>query len=143
MKFHKLRPSRCGAAGTDSGPVSHQSVDQPDMRCKIWAFEVRAEWRRMAEDGPSAEELDAAKTFLTGSYPLRFSSSGRIANMLAGIQVENLGIDYVDRRNSFIEAVTLEDARRVARRLYDADALSVVVVGRPEGVVANREAPRS
>ena len=104
---------------------------------------VRAEWRRMAEDGPSAEELDAAKTFLTGSYPLRFSSSGRIANMLTGIQVENLGIDYVDRRNSFIEAVTLEDARRVARRLYDADALSVVVVGRPEGVVANREAPRS
>jgi zinc protease len=104
---------------------------------------VRAEWRRMAEEGPSAEELDAAKTFLTGSYPLRFSSSGRIANMLTGMQIENLGIDYIDRRNSFIEAVTLEDARRVARRLYDADALSVVVVGRPEGVVANREAPRS
>ena len=104
---------------------------------------VRDEWRRMAEQGPSAEELDAAKTFLTGSYPLRFSSSGRISGMLVGIQLQHLGIDYFDRRNGFIEAVTLEDVRRVAARLYDPDGLSVVVVGRPDGVTANREAPKS
>ena len=95
----------------------------------------------MAASGPSEAELEAAKTFLTGSYPLRQSSSGRIARMLLGIQLENLGIDYINRRNELIEAVTLEDARRVAKRLYDANLLTFVIVGQPEGVSATREAP--
>ena len=76
---------------------------------------LRDEWRRMAEQGPSAAELDAAKTFLTGSFPLRFSSSGRISGMLVGLQLQHLGIDYIDRRNSLIDAVTLEDARQAPR----------------------------
>ena len=103
---------------------------------------IRQEWKRMAEEGPTADELRDAKTYLTGSFPLRFSSSDRITGMLVGMQTENLGIDYLDRRNSFIEAVTIEDARRVARRLYDASALTVVVVGRPEGLKPTRPAPK-
>jgi len=102
---------------------------------------IRQEWARMAESGPSAEELAAAKTFLTGSYPLRQSSTGRIAGMLLGIQLETLGIDYINRRNDYIEAVTLEDARHVARRLYREDQLTVVVVGQPDGIEPTREAP--
>ena len=102
---------------------------------------IREEWQRMAEQGPSAEELDAAKTFLTGSYPLRQTSSARIAGMLVGIQLEDLGIDYMDRRNGYIEAVTLDDAKRVAAALYHPDKLTIVVVGRPEGVEPTREAP--
>lgn len=102
---------------------------------------IRGEWARMAEEGPSAEELEGAKTFLTGSFPLRFTSSGRISGMLVGMQLEDLGIDYLDRRNSLIEAVTLEDARRVARKLYAADKLTVVVVGRPDGIKPTRPAP--
>ena len=102
---------------------------------------IRAEWRRMAEDGPSEEELRDAKIYRTGSFPLRFSSSGRISGMLIGMQLNHLGIDYLDRRNALIEAVTLDDARRVATRLYDADKLTVIVIGRPEGVTATRPAP--
>ncbi len=102
---------------------------------------IRAEWARMAEEGPSEEDLANAKTYLTGSYPLRQTSTGRIAGMLLGIQLDDLGIDYINKRNSYIEAITLEDARRVARRLYDVSALSVVVVGRPEGLSATRPAP--
>ena len=118
-----------GGVATQNGRVS-QSLDL-----------IRKEWRRMAEYGPSAQELQDAKTYLTGSFALRFSSSGNISSMLVGMQLDDLGIDYLDRRNSFIEAVTLEDARRVARRLYDADKLTVVVVGRPDGVTATRPAP--
>jgi zinc protease len=118
-----------GGVATQNGRVS-QSLDL-----------IRKEWRRMGEHGPGAQELQDAKTYLTGSFPLRFSSSGNIASMLVGMQLDDLGIDYLDRRNSFIEAVTLEDARRVARRLYDADKLTVVVVGRPDGVTATRPAP--
>jgi len=102
---------------------------------------IRAEWRRMAEAGPSETELHHAKTYLTGSFPLRFSSSSRISGMLAGMQHQNLGIDYLERRNALIDAVTLEDARRVAARLYDADKLTVVVIGQPDGITATRPAP--
>ena len=103
---------------------------------------IRQEWQRFAEDGPTEKELQDAKTYLTGSFPLRFSSSNRIAGMLVGMQTENLGIDYLDRRNSFVEAVTIEDARRIARRLYDADTLTIVVVGKPDGVTPTRPAPK-
>ena len=102
---------------------------------------IRQEWRRMAEAGPTAEELEAAKRYLTGSFPLRFSSSDNIAGMLVGMQTEDLGIDYLEKRNSYVEAVTLDHARRVAARLYKPDALTVVVVGTPEGVTPTREAP--
>lgn len=95
---------------------------------------IRAEWRRMAEEGPTQDELEHAKKFLTGSFPLRLSSSGAIADMLVGIQWHDLGIDYLDRRNDLIDAVTLEDLRRVARRLLDPKSLTVVVVGSPDGI---------
>lgn len=102
---------------------------------------VRAAWRDMAANGPSAAELADAKTYMTGSFPLRLSSTENIAGMLRAIQLENLGIDYIDRRRKLIEQVTLEDARRVARELFQPDDLAVVIVGQPEGVTANREPP--
>ena len=95
---------------------------------------MRGEWTRMATQGMSEKELADAKTFLTGSYPLSFTSSDRIASMLIGIQMDNLGIDYPDRRNGLIEAVTLDDVNRLAKELLRPDQLTVVVVGRPDGV---------
>ncbi|HXV25772.1 MAG TPA: pitrilysin family protein [Alphaproteobacteria bacterium] len=101
---------------------------------------IRGEWKRMAELGPTAEELADAKTFLTGSFALRLDSTGSIARFLVGIQIQRLGIDYPQKRNSYIESVTLKDVRRIARRL-DPAKLTFVVVGRPEGVMKTREAP--
>jgi zinc protease len=94
---------------------------------------VRQEIERVARGEISQERLDDAKTYLTGSFPLRLTSNDRIAQTLVGMQVDDLGIDYLDRRNAYIEAVTLEDARRVAARLYDPDQLLVVVVGGENG----------
>jgi zinc protease len=96
---------------------------------------IRAEWRRMAQSGPDDAELQNAKTYLTGSFPLSLDSTAAIAGLLVTMQVDRLGIDYLERRNGFIAAVTADDARRVARRLLDADGLTVVVVGRPDGMV--------
>lgn len=95
---------------------------------------ISDELQRMAEEGPTAQELDYAKKYLTGSYPLRFDTSSKIASQLMWIQIEDLGIDYIDTRNDKIEAVTLEDIRRVAKRLLKADGLIVTIVGKPEGV---------
>ncbi|SPH24790.1 putative zinc protease [Defluviimonas aquaemixtae] len=95
---------------------------------------VRAEWAKVAEEGVTAAELDAAKTYLTGSYPLRFDGNGPIANMLVGMQSEGLPISYVNDRNGYIEAVTLDDIKRVAARLMKPEALRFVVVGQPVGL---------
>ncbi|HUF87982.1 MAG TPA: pitrilysin family protein [Thermohalobaculum sp.] len=95
---------------------------------------IRAEWARMAAEGATAEELETAKRYLTGAFPLNIDSNAKIANYLVFMQEEDLGIDYMDRRKELIEAVTLEDVRRVAARLLDAQALSIVVVGQPEGL---------
>lgn len=95
---------------------------------------IKAEIRRMAADGPTAKELDNAKSYLTGSYPLRFDTNSKIANELLGLMVENLGIDYINKRNPEIDAVTMADAKRVAARLLKVDDLLVTVVGRPEGL---------
>ncbi len=95
---------------------------------------VRDTLKKMADGGPTQAELDDVKTFLTGSYALRFDSNGKIAGQLLGIQQQNLGIDYVNKRNGLIGAVTLDQAKAQARRLIDSDHLLVTVVGRPEGL---------
>lgn len=97
---------------------------------------VRAEWARMAEGGVLPEELSTTKTYLTGSYPLRFDGNGPIARILVGMQMEGLPIDYPVTRNAKIEAVTAADVARVARRILRADDLQFVVVGQPEGLPA-------
>ncbi len=95
---------------------------------------IRAEWARMAEDGVTPEELDKAKTYLTGSFPLRFDTNAKIASYLVYVMMEDLGADYINKRNDLIEAVTLDDVNRVAKRLLKPDELSVVVVGKPVGL---------
>jgi zinc protease len=95
---------------------------------------VRDEIARMAAGDVGAEALADAKTYLTGSFPLRLTSNDQIASMLVSMQVDDLGIDYLERRNEYIEAVTLDDVRRAAKRLYHPEQLLTVVVGDPDGV---------
>ncbi|MFP7672108.1 M16 family metallopeptidase [Marivita sp. S0852] len=95
---------------------------------------IRDEWRKMAENGVTAEELESAKTYLTGAYPLRFDGNGRIANILVGMQMDELPVDYVNTRNDKVAAITLEDIERAAARVLQPEALHFVVVGQPDGV---------
>ncbi|MEM6823663.1 MAG: pitrilysin family protein [Pseudomonadota bacterium] len=90
---------------------------------------VRAEWERIASEGITEEELDAAKLFLTGAYPLRFDGNAPIARILVGMQMDDLPIDYIATRNEKVNGVTLEEANRVAERIYRPEALHFVVVG--------------
>lgn len=102
---------------------------------------IKAEWDRMAEGGVTDRELNDAKTYLTGEYPLRFDGNGSIAGILAGMQLIGFPIDYVNTRNAKVEAVTADDVKRVASRLLDADDLRFVLVGRPEGITGTDPAP--
>jgi zinc protease len=98
---------------------------------------IRAEWQKLAADGVSETELANAKTYLTGAYPLRFDGNSTIANIMVSMQTDNMPIDYIATRNDKVNAVTLEDVNRVAKRLLDPDALTFVVVGQPAGLAAN------
>ncbi|MEL7542916.1 MAG: pitrilysin family protein [Pseudomonadota bacterium] len=91
---------------------------------------IRDVLTRMAKEGPSQVELANAKQYLTGSYALRFDSSSKIASQLFWVQMEDLGKAYITDRNSLIEAVSLEDIKRVAKRLLQPDSLIVTIVGK-------------
>jgi zinc protease len=97
---------------------------------------IRAEWARIATEGVTEEELQNAKTYMTGSYPLRFDGNGTIASILVGMQIMGLTTDYPKTRNARVEAVTMEDVKRVARALFRPEDLAFIVVGQPVGVTA-------
>ncbi|MBR9765888.1 MAG: insulinase family protein [Rhodobacteraceae bacterium] len=95
---------------------------------------IRAEWTKVAEEGVTAEELEQAKKYLTGAYPLRFDGNGPIAGILVGMQHDDFPIDYPATRNDKVNAVTLEQINRVARERLHPEDLRFVVVGEPEGL---------
>lgn len=138
--FEEIREKRGLAYGVDTYlvPYDHAALlaggtsTRADKAGETLGI-IDAEIRRMAEGGVTAEELADAKLFLTGSYPLRFDTSGKIASQLVALQLDNLGIDYVEKRNAMIEAVTVEDVARVAKRLLDVDAMTIATVGPAAG----------
>ena len=93
---------------------------------------VRDEIRKMAAQGVTEEELEAAKTYLTGAFPLRFDTQARIAGQLLGLQLYGIDKDYFNRRNALIEAVTLDDVNRMARQLLDTTKFRIALVGNPD-----------
>lgn len=118
----------------DNGEVWVGSVSSANDRVAEAIAVIREQWARIREEGVTAEELNDAKTYITGAYPLRFDGNGTIANIAVGMQIDGFPKDYIATRNDRMNAVTLEDVNRVARELLDPDKLTFVVVGRPEGL---------
>ena len=101
---------------------------------------IRQEWQRMRDEGPTAAELEDAKTYLADSFPLSLDSTHHIAGLLVQLQIDRLGIDYLDRRAGLIGGVTLDEARAIAKQLYDPARLSFAVVGDPPDLKPTRPA---
>jgi zinc protease len=102
---------------------------------------TRAEWAKMQAEGPTQAEIDAAKTYLLGYYAQNFTTTRQAAQTLLGIQMADLGIDYVSRREEEISAVTLDQAKAAAKRILDPAKLVVVAVGQKDGLQPTRDAP--
>ncbi len=96
---------------------------------------IEEEIAKLTADGPTEQELASAKKYMIGSYALRFDTSTKIAGNLVHLQVDGYPVEFLDQRNDLIEAVTLEDTRRVARRLFEGKKLLVAAVGKPDGLV--------
>jgi zinc protease len=98
---------------------------------------IEKEIHRFAENGPTAGELMEAKRYLNSAFVLNLDSSTKIAALLVQLELDGFGTDYFSRRTAMIEAVTLDDARRVAKRLLDKGLL-VTVVGKPQGFASSK-----
>jgi zinc protease len=139
--YQEVREKRGLAYGVDTSlyPMRYSSVFFGGVATKNEAVAqsldvIRAELRRIAAEGPTEKELADTKSYLTGSFALRFDTNSNIASQLLWMMVEGLGYGYVDSRNAQVEAVTIEDVRRAAKRLFDGEDLLVTVVGRPKGL---------
>ena len=99
---------------------------------------IKEQWVRMRDQGPSDQELDDAKTYLIGSFPLQLDSTAQVAALMVQLQSDHLGQDYLLHRNDLIRSVTRDDVMRAAKRLLDSDALGIVVVGQPAGLSEKR-----
>ena len=87
------------------------------------------EVRRIIDEPVTAEELQDAKEYLTGSFVFAFESSPQIARFLIHAEVYGLGFDYVEKYPEYIRAVTVEDISRVAKKYLDYENYTLVVVG--------------
>jgi zinc protease len=95
---------------------------------------IKAEIRRLHDQGATDQEVADARTYLTGSFALALDGDAKIASVLQSYQVAGRTIDYVNRRNALIAAVTTAHVNRVIKRLFNADAFIFVVVGQPVGL---------
>jgi zinc protease len=118
----------------DHGAMLYGGTSTKNERAAESMSVIEDQIRSLSEDGPTEEELDKAKKYLVGSYALRFDTSTKIAGQLAHLQTEGFGVEYLDERNKLIAAVTMEDAKRTAKRLFGDASLLVAVAGRPEGM---------
>lgn len=97
---------------------------------------IREEMQQFIEGGVTEAELADAKAYLIGSYPLGFDSNAKIAGNIMSVRQDGLGVDYFDRRNALIEAVTLDDVNRVAAEYLAPERYSFFIVGEPQGLSA-------
>jgi len=93
---------------------------------------VEKEVRRIAADGPSQQELDEAKSYLKGSQMLALDTSSKLAAALLQYQLDKLPIDYIEKRNAIVDAVTLDEAKAAAQRLWGKGLLTVIVGRAPQ-----------
>ncbi|WP_237180562.1 M16 family metallopeptidase [Roseomonas haemaphysalidis] len=95
---------------------------------------LREEWQRMAEGGPTQQEMDDAISFLTGSQPLQFTDSRSIAGTLLAMRRNDRPLDWLEKRPERLRAIGRDRAAAMAARLLKPDALSVTIAGQPEGL---------
>lgn len=124
-----VNPDPVLATWSGSGQTKNESVGE-------FIAGIHTEMTKFIESGATDAELNDAKAYLVGSYPLGFDSNAKIASQMMGVRRDELGVDFFDHRNALIEAVTIEDVNRVAAQYLRPANFTFVVVGEPQGIAA-------
>jgi len=117
-------------------PYRHTSIYSGSVATRNDAIDkslevIRGELAAISENGPTEEEFNNAKSYLVGSYALRFDTSSKISRQILGLMEEGFEPDYIINRNKMISDVTMENVKRVAKRLLVVDNLIITIVGKP------------
>ena len=102
---------------------------------------VEQEIRRIAEDGPTQQELDEAKSYINGSQMLALDTSSKLAQAMLQYQLDKMPIDYIEKRSEIVNAVTLDDAKKAAKQLWSQGLLTAVVGRTPQAAAEPAQAP--
>jgi zinc protease len=112
-----------------------QFVMQTKNETALEAIRIaRQEIRRMREEPVSEIELNEAKDYLTGSFPLRLDTTRRVANFLAQVEYFELGLDYPERYGELIRRVTPADVQRVAQEYLEPEKMITIIVGNQDKI---------
>jgi len=106
-----------GYVGTD--------VKKVDKSIKL----IKKELKKLYKDGVTEKELNDAKDYLVNSYPLKMTKNENLAAYLSVMQSENLGIDFLEKRNDYVRSVTAQQIKAAAKDLLDVGKMTFVVVG--------------
>lgn len=116
------------APGMHAGAFTIGLQTRPDQA--LQALQVTREvLARYVAEGPTAEELKAARDFLIGGFPLRLDSNAKLLDNLANIAWHELPLDYLDTWTKKVEAVTAEQIRAALARKLQPQKMVTVVVG--------------
>lgn len=96
------------------------------------AVELIVKEMRRLQEGVSKEELERAKKYFIGHFPLDFDTYREMANFITKIEIEGLGLDYPERFEDMVSSVTLEDITSSARRYLHHDDFCLAIVGNIE-----------
>jgi zinc protease len=101
--------------------------------------EILKEIEKIRSVPVSDMELSDAKSFLTGSFPMRIETSRRIAGFLVAVEYHGLGVDYIDNYPVYINGVTKEDVLKAAKKYLDPENFTIVVVADQEKAALKKE----
>lgn len=92
--------------------------------------EALKEIRKIQADPVTPDELQEAKDYLVGSFPLKMDTNSKLAGMLIYQEFYGLGLDYYETYSRQIKSVSVQDVQRVARQYLDPDHFLLVAVGK-------------
>jgi zinc protease len=117
-----------GSAGVDPGRfVAYIGTSPGNLDRALEG--MRREIERIVAEPVSPDELEAARSYLTGSFVFKFQTNAQVAKYLMDAEIYGLGLDYLERYPGLVEDVTIDDVHRAAREHIDPSAMTLVVVG--------------
>ena len=95
---------------------------------------IKEEIMKVKKEGVSEEELKNAKNYLINSYVLRLDSNKKVASILLNTQMDGLSTDFFEKRNDYINSVSLKDIKKIASRILDENQIFFLVIGEPSNL---------
>jgi zinc protease len=114
--------------GIGAGPLQIRAGTNP-ANAERCVTSILEEVARLAAEGPTEEEMEAARGYLTGVFPVRLEANSGVAAQILAVELYGLGDDYIERYDAVIGAVTREAAREAGRRALATPGYVLVVAG--------------